>query len=323
MSHLKEFERLLRHRKITRRDFLARASALGLMSAMSPALLTATARAARPKKGGRFRIGTTGGMTTDSLDPALLTNTMPELITAQLRNCLTEVDYKFNLIPELAESWDSTPDAKKWTFKLRKDVEFHNGKTMDAEDVAFSINLHRKKESKSAAKVIVDPIEDIKTDGKYMVVFTLEGGNADFPFLLSDYHLQIVPNGTTDFDKGVGTGGYTLVSFKPGVRALTKRNPNYWKEGRAHFDEVETIYIADVNARTNALKTGQIDAMNRCDPKTVHLFEKDPGIQIVETSGTRHYTIPMDTRRPPYDNKDVRLGLKHAIDREHFLKAIM
>ncbi|NIU59581.1 MAG: peptide ABC transporter substrate-binding protein, partial [Phycisphaerae bacterium] len=61
-----------------------------------------------------------------------------------------EVDYKGEAIPELAESWEASPDAAKWTFKLRKGVEFHNGKTMDAEDVVYSFNLHRG-ETKSAA----------------------------------------------------------------------------------------------------------------------------------------------------------------------------
>ena len=114
---------------------------------------------------------------------------------------------------------------------MRRDVEFHNGKALEAEDVIFSINHHRGKDSKSAAKGIVDPINDIKSDGKHTVVFTLKEGNADFPFIMSDYHLTIVPAGTTgaDWEKGTGTGGYVLVSHEPGYNALTKRNPNYWK----------------------------------------------------------------------------------------------
>ncbi len=64
---------------------------------------------------------------------------------------MVEIDYKGHAIAGLAESWESTPDAVIWTFKLRKDVEFHNGKTMDAEDVIYSLNLHRGKDSKSGA----------------------------------------------------------------------------------------------------------------------------------------------------------------------------
>ncbi len=250
MFKIKQLEKMLSQGKLSRREFLARASALGLTSLISPALLTASARAMAPKKGGRLRMGLTGGSTTDSLDPAVIEDIMPMIMNCQIRNSLTEVEYGGKLVPELAESWDTTPDASKWIFKLRKSIEFHNGKTLDAEDVVFSINHHRKEGSKSRAKVITDPIKDIKADGKFTVVFTLNDGNADFGFLMSDFHLTIQPAGTINFDDGIGTGGYILQRFEPGVSALTKRNPNYWKEGRAHFDEVEILSIADIVARS-------------------------------------------------------------------------
>ena len=232
MSELKKLESLMTQGKITRRDFLARLSALGLTAALSPTLLVTPTRAAIPQKGGRLRLGMAGGSTTDSLDPGTMTDAMNYNINWQIRNCLVEVDYKSNPIPELAESWESTPDAVKWVFKLRKGVEFHNGKNLDAEDVVFSINHHRGKDSRSAAKGIVDPIENIETDGKHTVIFTLKEGNADFPFIMSDPHLTIVPAGTQglDWEKGMGTGGFMLDFYEPGYRALTKRNPNYWKK---------------------------------------------------------------------------------------------
>ncbi len=326
MASLKELERLLASGRISRRDFMARASALGVTAAVSTSLMAGPAWAAKPKRGGRLRLGVAGGSTTDSLDPATITDAMAQNISfGQLRNCLVEIDADSNPIPELAESWEASADAARWVFKIRKGVEFHNGKTLDSEDVVYSINHHRGKDSKSAAKGIVDPIKDVKADGKHTVIFTLAGGNADFPFIMSDYHLSIVPAGTKgkEFEKGVGTGGYVLVSHDPGVRALTKRNPNYWKEGRAFFDEVETIGIADVNARTNALKTDEIDAMNRAELKTVDLLKRLPGIQIIEVTGTKHYTFAMRTDMAPYDDNHVRLALKYAIDREQMLKTIL
>jgi peptide/nickel transport system substrate-binding protein len=325
MPDLKQLEHLLTRGKISRREFMARVSALGLMAAVSPALLATPAKAAIPQKGGRLRLGMAGGSTTDSLDPATMTDAMTYNINWQVRNCLVEVDYKGNPIPELADSWESTADAVKWTFKLRKGVEFHNGKTMNAGDVIDSINWHRSKDSKSAAKGIVDPIEDIKIDSDYTLVFTLKEGNADFPYILSDPHLTIVPAGTSgaDWDKGLGTGGYTLVEWEPGFRALTKRNPNYWKEGRAHFNEVETIGIAGVTARATALNTGQIDAMNRFELNTIHLLRRVTGIQIINVTGTKHYSIPMLTDREPFNNNDVRLAMKYALDREQMLKRIL
>jgi len=325
MSKLQELERLLTKGEITRRNFIKQVSALGLMAAVSPALLSGTAKAATPKKGGRFILATSGGSTTDSMDPGTLVSNNNQNLNWQIRNCLVEIDHEFNAIPELAESWDSTPDAKKWTFKLRQGVEFHNGKTMTAEDVVFSINHHLGEKSKSAAKGYLKSVVDIKADGKNEVVFELSGGSADFPFILGDYHLTICPAGTqgAEFEKGIGTGGYILKQWEPGVRAFTTRNPNYWKEGRAHFDEVETLAISDTNARTNALKTGQIHYMDRVELKTVHLLKRMPGVNVTATTGTAHYTIPMRLDQSPYGDNNVRMALKLVVDREALVKQIL
>ena len=324
MSTLKELERLLTEGGISRREFLARASALGLMAAVSPALLPRAAEAA-PKRGGKFIVGSAGNSTTDSLDGGTLSHSMPQMINNTIRNMLVEVNYKGEPVPELAESWEASPDAAVWTFKLRKGVEFHNGKTMDADDVLYSFNLHRGADTKSAAKGVVDPITDIKADGKNTVIFTLKEGNADFPFIASDYHIPIIPKGTKgkDHEKGIGTGPMVLKAWEPGVRFLGTRNPNYFREGKPYFDEIEVLGIADTNARTNALKTGQIHVMNRCEPKTLHLLERSPGVKVLKLEGSRHYTIPMWTPIKPYDNNDVRLGLKYAIDRKQMVDKIL
>jgi peptide/nickel transport system substrate-binding protein len=324
MPAIKVIEDLLKSGKITRREFMTRISAFGMATAVSPLLLAHSAQAASPKKGGRLRAGMAGGATTDTLDPATMTDYVPLFILfGQLRNCLTEVDYQGNVTPEAAESWETSKDAKQWIFNLRKGIDFHSGKTMDAEDVIFSINHHRKEASKSGAKALLKSITDIKADGKQRVIFTLGAGDADFPYIVSDYHLQIMPNGTTDFDKGDGTGPYILVKHEPGVRCITKRNSNYWKAGCGHFDEVETICISDVTARTNALKSGQVDYINRCERKTAHLLKRVPGIQLLSATGTTHFTLPMLADVPPFDNNDVRLALKYAVDREELVKRIL
>jgi peptide/nickel transport system substrate-binding protein len=107
------------------------------------------------------------------------------------------------------------------------------------------------------------------------------------------------------------------------VRTTLKRNPNYWKSGRAHFDEAEVLVITDVTARTNALTTGEIDAMDQVDLKTAHLLKRNKKVKIQETSGTQHYTFAMHTNKAPFDNNDVRLALKYAIDREALVKTIL
>ena len=325
MSKLKQLEGMVINGKISRREFITRMSAIGLAAAISPAFLSKYAHAAKPIKGGVLRIACTGGSTTDSLDPGKLTSQYNQFLNFQMRNCLVEIDHKSNAIPELAESWEPSPDAVKWTFKLRKGVEFHNGKTFSAEDVVYTMNYHRSEDSKSGAKGLLDPIKEIKAEGKDTIVFTLNGGNADFPYILADYHLTIFPKDTIgpEFEKGTGTGGYILKSWEPGVRAVTTRNPNYWKQGRAHFDEVQTLSIVDANARTNALKTGQIDVMDRPDFKTIHLFKRLKNIQIISKTSGSHSTMPMLFNTKPYDNNDVRLGLKYALNREELVKKVL
>ncbi len=326
MNQIDKLKKQLGSRQIDRRDFVRGALAVGLSVPAAMAIADGV-KAATPKMGGRFRMGLTGGATSDSLDPAqILDSYMINVSFGQLRNCLTEIDQNDDLIGELAESWEATADAASWTFKIRKGVEFHNGKTLTATDVAASLNHHLGEDSKSAAKGIIAAIEEVKVDDANTVIFKLSGGSADFPYLMSDYHLGICPanaDGSIDWQSGIGTGGYVFDSFEPGVRALTKRNPNYWKSGFGHFDECETLFISDVTARTAALQTGELDAMSNVDLKTVHLLKKTPGVNVVKTTGNQHVTLPMLMDVPPFDNNDLRLALKYAVDREQWLKTIL
>jgi len=304
--------------KMNRRDFLVAMSAAGVSAALGISIRSPLVQAKTPSKGGVFRYALQSGSTSDTLDPLTIVDEYGRNINWQLRNCLTEIDHKGEVIPELAETWESTPDATQWIFNIRKGVDFHNGKTLVAEDVIYSINRHRGENSKSVVKSFVEPITEIKSDGKYTVMFNLDSGNADFPFLMSTEHLSIIPKETTDVS--IGTGGYQLVQFEPGVKCITKRNPNYWKNGRAHFNEVETLVIADVVARTNAIKTGSIDAMAFCDSRTAKLMEKWSNVEVLQSQGGKHGTYPMLMDVPPYDNQDVRLALKYAIDRKQIVK---
>lgn len=307
-----------------RRDFLKLAMAAG-MSCGTAQILWSQQVKAEPKKGGRLRAGLAHGSTTDILDPATYENGFTQTIGNSVYNRLTEVGPTGELVGELAEAWEPSADAKTWRFRLRSGIQFHNGKSLTNEDVIASINHHRGDASTSGAKGIVAEIADVKADGANSVVFTLKGGNADFPFILSDFHLNICPatDGKIDWASGIGTGAYTIAGFEPGIRANLKRNANYWKTGRGHFDEVELMSIVDVNARTNALVGGDIDVMDRCDLKTVNLLKRNAGIRVEQASGTQHYSFAMHTDVEPFKSKDVRLALKLAIDRQELVDKIL
>ncbi|MBT6275670.1 MAG: ABC transporter substrate-binding protein, partial [Chromatiales bacterium] len=301
----------------------ARAAALGVAGA-APSLLTNNAYAATPKKGGKLRMGLGHGSTTDSLDPGTHENGMSQMVVFSYTNHLTEVDNTGKLIPELSSSFEASKDAKTWTFAIRKGVEFHNGKTMTPQDVVDSINFHRAEDSKSAGKGLLTAVESIKIDGNN-VVFTLKGGNADFPFVMSDYHFPIMPSkdGKPDWQAGVGTGAFSIVKYEPGVRGEFKRNPNYWKEGKGHFDALEILSLLDTTARQNAVMNGDVDFIDRVDPKTVHLISRVPKLSILETTGTLHYTFPMRVDAKPFDNYDLRMAVKLSVDREELVKKIL
>ena len=311
--------------RLSRREFIKTATSLGFASAIPGFVLTEQALANAPKVGGRLRQGLSGGNTSDTLFGVLGNGDAHQVnVQWQLLNNLTEVDAAGNIVGELAESFEASADAATWTFKLRQGVEFHNGKSFEAEDVIHSINVHRGEDSRSIGKGLVSDIVDIKADGKHTVVFTLMSGNADFPFTLAAYHFPIAPAGSMDEEwmQGIGTGPYTLVDWNPGVRAVTKRNPNYFKDG-PYFDEVETLAINDVVARMNAIRTGSVDVADKPDLKTLALLEKVPGLSIQEIGGNVHYTFPMLVDQPPFDNNDIRLAMKYAVDRETMLQTVL
>ena len=281
---------------------------------------------AQPKKGGRLIFGLAGASTTDSLDPGLAEDDFMMLLSQSLRGNLVEVDASGNPVPELAESWEASPDAKVWTFKLRSGVQFHNGKPFTADDVVATLDYHRKDGSKSLSKSIVSQIDEIVAVDATTVRVVLKGGNADFPTLMSDYHLSILPRGAdgqVDWRSGNGTGGYVLKEYNPGVRALVVRNPAYWRSDRAHVEEAELIAISDPVARQNALLTGKVNVINRVEIKTLSLLQRSNKIRVEEVAGLNHATMPMIANVSPFQDNNVRLALKHAVDRDQWVKTLL
>ena len=332
MDHFEKKSQLnwLRHDlgvgRITRREFTRRMAALGVTSTLASTLGANLAMAAAPKKGGRLRLAMGHGSTTDTTDPAGIENGYQSVLTYAIGNTLTELHTDGTLIPCLATSWEASADAATWTFELRKGVEFSDGRTMTAKDVLASINYHWHEDSKSPAKPLIAGVTSMQADGDHTVVFSLSSGNADFPWLFDTENFLIYPataNGGLDWESRAGTGAFVLKDYEPGVRAYLERNPYYWKEDRGHADEVELLTIIDQTARTNALVTGQVDVIDSVDVKTASLLDKKPGIFVEETAGPLHYTFPMRTDTPPFDDNNVRLALKYAVDREALLKTVL
>lgn len=298
----------------------------GLFGAVAGAALPlglARPAQAAPKKGGILRLGMSGGSGTDSLDPTTTNNPVMSAFDYTIYGCLVELDAQGRAVPDIAESWEPMNGGQQWVFHLRKGVEFSNGKTLDADDVVYSLNRHRGDNTKSVGAGLLRQISDLKADDKNTVTISLTGKNPDLPFILALYLFGIVPNGWSDWAHPVGSGPYVVKSFLPGSRIVASRHPNFWKPERGWFDGIELTVINDPTAKLNALMTGQIDAMNRVDRRTVKLLEGNPDVKIVRSSGGLHYYYSMDLRLPGYSDNNVRLALKHGIDREQALKTIL
>ncbi|MDH6233656.1 peptide/nickel transport system substrate-binding protein [Mesorhizobium soli] len=310
--------------KLNRREFLGRAAALGVSAAFANTLLTSAVRAAGPVKGGALKAGLQGGESTDGLDPAAINNQVTGAFARCWGEKLIDIDENGKIVHRLAEEYGSSADAKTWTFKIRKGVTFHNGKELDANDVMATIERHAGPETKSGALGVLRGIDQLKVDGNDFVI-TLKEANADLPFLMSDYHLIVQPNGGKDNPQaGIGTGPYKIASHEPGVRELGTRHEGYWDADNGGFaDQVEIVVINDSTARMAALRGGQVHMMNRVEPKIVDLVKRIPGIAIKNVAGGAHYVFAMQCNTAPFDNNDLRLALKYAVDRQEMVDKIV
>lgn len=308
-------------RGTTRRRFIGQALAGG---AALPAAIGALSRSAQaaPQKGGHLKLGLQGGATSDSLDPTTINAPVQWAIGRQFGNSLVEVTASGEAIGELADQWDATELGKRWSFKLKKGVIFHNGKEMSSSDVVYSLNRHRGPDSKSGAAGSLQNIAEVKADGRHNVLVELKEPDADLPYILSDYHLLIQPEGVAD-GSGTGTGPYQVIEAQPGVRYLTRRNPNYFRSDCAWVDSVETLVINDPTARLASLQSGQVHIINRVDPKLAALLNKSQSASAINVAGRGHYVFLMHCDKPPFDNADLRRALKYSIDRKEMVERIL
>jgi peptide/nickel transport system substrate-binding protein len=307
--------------RLSRRDFFAGATALGLAAAATNLIGAMPARADTPKRGGNLRIGIGGASTTDSLDPRTYADIGVITLGAQLFSSLVEFDENHNLVPALIESWEVKPGAKEWVLTLRKGVTFHNGKTLDIDDIIYSINLHRG-DSKSGVVGQTKHITDIRKLSDQQISITLSRGDSELINLLGDFHFKVVPNGFTDWSKPIGSGAYAFGSYVPGVSASGKRFANFWRSDRAFADSVDVTFIQDGASRSNALIAGQVDIINRADRRTIDLLKQASNVGI-ETGPTGwHAIFAARLDKSPYSDANVRLALKYAVDRAQILKML-
>ena len=318
-------DQLIKQANPSRRRFMEGALAFGMTVTAASTLWSEKVEAATPKRGGTFRVGVHDGNTTDTYDPGKYQSVGDIQLAHAHRSYLTEITSENGLGPDMATGWSASDDAAVWTFELNKDATFHNGKKFTAADAVASLNHHRGENSTSAAKALLASVTDIKADGDHTIVISLDQGFADLPWIMTDYHLAMCPanaDGTIDWENGVGAGPYKVVARDAGVYINLERHDGWHREG-AYFDAINMTVLNDPNTRQAAIVTGDVDAVTSLDLKTLNLLKRNKNVEIDNVPSGSAITLPMHVDVAPFDNVDVRLALKYAINREEIIQKIL
>ncbi|UCP11600.1 ABC transporter substrate-binding protein [Pseudomonas sp. MM213] len=324
---LRVFEGL--NRGMSRRNALQMLGLAGVAAAGAGSLFGAAGKlfaeeAATPgkgKPGGRIRVAGMTSSTADTLDPAKGSSSTDYTRIYMFYNGLTRFDS--HMVPqlELAERIDTT-DATLWVITLRKDVTFHNGKALTAADVVFSLLRHKDPITGSKVMPLAEQFAEIKATGTNEVQIRLSGPNAELPSILAVSHLMIVPEGTTDFNLGIGTGPFKAKEFKPGVRSIAVRNTDYWKPGLPYLDEIEFIGIADEPSRINALLSGDVQIINEVNPRSTVRIKASAGHRVVAAPSGNYTDLIIRQDQLPGKSPEFTQAMKYLLDREQVKSAV-
>jgi peptide/nickel transport system substrate-binding protein len=311
-------------RGATRRELLAMLMAGGMTAAFGGTLIASASRAYAdtPKRGGRIKAAGYSSGTSDTLDPAKASLSTDYARCMSFYNGLTRIGEDGTAELELAESFE-TDDAKSWTVKLRNGITFHDGKTLTADDVIYSLNRHKDPEVGSKVKSLADQIAEVRKVSDEELTIELASPNADLSVILGTFHFLIVQDGTKDFTTAIGTGPFTVKEFEPGVRSIAVRNDNYWKAGVPYLDEVEFFAIGDESARVNALISGDVDLVGAINPRSVDMIMGYQGFDTMVNPASSYTNLIMRLDMSPGDNADLVEAMKHLWNRDLVKSAVL
>lgn len=257
------------------------------------------------------------------LDPAKTSTGDAYMLTAMIFSNLTRVDERLEPQPQLAESWETNADSSEWTFHLRDDAKFSNGRPVVADDVVFSIKRILDPETASKGAQALGPIADVIAKDDHTVVFKLHGPYADLPLQMGNTFSRIIAKENVDqiSTKPIGSGAFILQEYTPGSRAILVRNPDYFEEGLPYLDEVHQVYIKEYAAQMSALNTGEVHIMYLAPVEIMPQLEEDPDIQVMEASAPSFQPLVMNSQTEPFNDVRVRQALRSALDREAMMAA--
>ncbi|MDG1290348.1 MAG: ABC transporter substrate-binding protein [Lentibacter sp.] len=230
-----------------------------------------------------------------------------------------------SIIPGLAQSWVISDDGMTYTFKLAEGVTFHDGTTMDAEDVKFSLDRARAEDSANAQKALFASIADVEAVDASTVKITLSAPNGSLLFNLAWGDAVIVaPESIENIKQApVGTGAFKFANWVQGDNITLEKNADYWGTP-AKLDKVTFKFISDPTAAFAAVMAEDVDVFAGYPaPENVPQFEADPRFQVIVGNTEGETILSTNNKMPPFDNVKVREAMAHAIDRQAIIDGAM
>ncbi|WP_454853350.1 ABC transporter substrate-binding protein [Rhizobium binxianense] len=233
---------------------------------------------------------------------------------------LVTIDADGKVQPQLARSWEISPDGLTYTFKLQTGVKFHDGEAFDSAAARFSLDRARGKDSVNPQKRFFGSIASIDTPDPETLVLHLSAPTGSLIYWLGWPASVMVGSKSAAGDKTtpVGTGPFKFASWAKGDRVELVKNPDYWNKAvSVKLDKVTFRFIADPQAQAAALKSGDLDAFPEfAAPELMSSFDGDPRLTTKIGNTELKVVAGMNNARKPFDNKRVRQALMMAIDRQ-------
>jgi len=269
-----------------------------------------------------MRVGIGGGGPTDNFDAALINGPSATTRGQVYYETLVWLDGTFGLHNWLCDRCEPNAAADGWTVRLKQGLEFHNGKTVTADDVLFSIRrlLDPKTGATAAAQLGALDMKASKSLDERTVEFHLKRPTSFFDQILSDI-VYIVPVGYNP-KKPVSTGPWKLISYKPGQQTVLEPFANYWGV-KPKLDRLVIVELPDDSARVNALLSGQVDAINQVPFAQVPVLQANGNLQTVVSPTAAWNPITMRVDTAPFNDVRVRQAIRLVMDREQAVKTAL
>lgn len=230
---------------------------------------------------------------------------------------LTMQDAQLQVLPDLATSWEASEDLQTWTFHLRPDVKFHNGKPFDASDVLFTYKRILDKEVASVLRVNFSIVSNIEAVDPLTVRFTLSMPYADLPAAVAGYQAMIVSESVMETltTRPIGTGPFRFVEYRPGDQMVVERNPDYFLPGVPTIDRAILRIIPEFTTAVAALESGAVDVVYDLPPEQVDKLKRSTVARVEEVQTGRWQGIIWNCEMKPFDDPRVRRAFNKLVDK--------